>query len=80
MKKNDYNEQVVYLNLTDLDQDEFVNAFNANYNYKIKLTTDYPAFVLFEDGKVKSVLQGSEEKPLDLVKVKQFLELNKIGE
>ena len=25
LKKNDYNEEIIYLNLTDLDQDEFVN-------------------------------------------------------
>lgn len=80
LKKKDYSEQIVYLNLTDVNQDEFVSSFNSTYNYKIKLTTNYPAFVLFEDGTVKSVLQGSEEKQLELIKVKQFLELNKIGE
>ncbi len=80
LKKRDYNNEIIYLNLSDLDQDEFVNSFNNKYNYKIKLTTHYPAFVLFEDGKVVSVLQGSSEKKLTVSKVKQFLELNEIGE
>ena len=70
----------IYLNLTDLDQDVFVNSFNEKYKYKTKLTTNYPAFVLFEDGEIKTILQGNKEEELDLVKVKQFLDLNKVGE
>jgi len=80
LKKNDYSEQIIYLNLTDLDQDLFVEEFNNKYNYKVKLTTDYPAFVLFEDGKIKNIIQGNKDKKLSLEKVKQFLEVNEIGE
>ena len=80
LKQKDYQNQIVYLNLTDLNQDEFVEKFNAKYNYKIKLTTKYPAFIQFDDGKIKSVLQGKEDKKLTITKVKQFLELNDIGE
>jgi len=80
LKQDDYNDKLVYLNLTDLAQDKFVKEFNDKYNYKIKLTTNYPAFVLFEDGKIKSILQGKEEKPLTITKVKQFLEINEVGE
>ncbi len=80
LKKKEYNDQIIYLNLTDLEQDDFVNNFNNSYPYKEKLTVDYPAFVLFEDGKIKSILQGTLEKPLTIVKTKQFLDINKIGE
>jgi predicted bacteriocin transport accessory protein len=80
IKQDELSDDIVYLNLSDLDQDEFVSEFNSKYNYKIKLTTDYPAFVLFEDGKVVSVLQGSDDSKLTISKVKQFLELNDIGE
>ena len=80
LRKKDYNDSIIYLNLTDVDQDEFVKKFNEMYHYKIKLTTRYPAFVLFEDGKIDSVLQGKEDKPLTITKVKQFLELSQIGE
>ena len=80
LKKKEYSDQIVYLNLTDLDQDEFIRSFNEVYHYKISLTERYPAFVLFEDGKVKNILQGNEKKDLTIVKVKQFLELNTIGE
>jgi hypothetical protein len=78
--QEELNDEIVYLNLSDLDQDEFVRNFNEKYNYKIKLTTHYPAFVVFEDGKVVSVLQSSEDETLTTSKVKQFLELNNIGE
>ena len=80
LKKRDFNNEIIYLNLTDLDQEDFVRRFNEQYHYKIELTTEYPAFVLFEDGKVSSVLQGSSKKPLTVTKVQQFLELNEIGE
>ena len=79
LKKNHYN-QLIYLNLTDLDQEEFVRQFNNTYHYKNEITSYYPAFVLFEDGKIKSILQGNEKKNLTITKVKQFLELNEIGE
>jgi len=80
LKKNEYNDKLVYLNLTDLDQNKFVKEFNDKYNYKIELTTNYPAFVFFEEGKVKKVLQGKKDKQLTVEKVKQFLEVNEIGE
>ena len=80
LKKRDYNNEIIYLNLSDLDQDEFVDSFNSKYDYKSKLTTQYPAFVLFQDGRIVSILQGSLNKPLTITKVKQFLELNEIGE
>lgn len=80
LKKNDYKDKIVYLNLTDVDLDLFVEDFNNTYNYKTKLTTEYPAFVLYEDGEIKSILQEKKDKSVTLEKVKQFLELNEIGE
>lgn len=80
VEKENLNDYVIYLNLSNLDQDEFTNNFNTEYNFKKKLTTNYPAFVVFEDGKVKSILQGSKNKKLTVSSTKQFLELNGIGE
>ena len=80
LRQKEYNDQIIYLNLTDINQEEFINSFNKKYNYKTSLTTEYPAFVLFEDGEIVTILQGSEEKPLSITKVKNFLELNEIGE
>ena len=80
LSKRDYNTQIIYLNLSGIDQDSFVKDFNEKYMKKNKLTTNYPAFVLFQDGKAISILQGSSSKPLTVTKVKQFLEINDIGE
>ena len=79
LKKDEYNDNLVYLNLMDVDQDKFLEEFNSKYIYKVKLSKEYPAFVLFEDGKVKAILQEKDKK-LDIVKVKHFLELSEIGE
>lgn len=78
--KNGIDEQVVYLNLTGIDQEEFVKEFNDKYPYKNSLDVHYPAFVVFEDGRVTSILQGTKKKELTLSSVEQFLELNSIEE
>jgi len=80
IKREELNDYIVYLNLTDIDQNSFVEEFNNKYNFKVKLTTQYPAFVVFEDGNVNSILQGDDGKDTTVSKVKQFLELNEIGE
>ena len=57
-KSQQLQDEIVYLNLSDLDQEEFVDSFNVKYPYKKgELTTNYPAFVFFEDGKVRGILQ-----------------------
>ena len=80
LRKKDYNNQVVYLNVTDEDQDTFISNFNQKYSYKNKLTTNYPAFIIFEDGVVDGILQGKNNKSLTISKVKNFLDLYEIGE
>lgn len=81
LMKREWNNEIVYLNLSDLDQEEFVDSFNAKYPYKKGvLTTNYPAFVFFEDGKVRGILQEKNNKGPSITKVKQFLEIHEVGE
>ncbi len=79
IKKKNLQEDIVYLNLSDVNQDEFIKTFNEKYPYKIKLTTNYPAIVMFEENRVSNLLQEND-KELTIIKTKQFIELNKIGE
>ncbi len=78
VEKDTLQESVIYLNLSDVKQDEFVSQFNDNYPYKRQLDVNYPAFVVFEDGKVKSILQADEDEKLNISDVEQFIKLNKI--
>ena len=71
---------IIYLNLSDINQEEFVNEFNQKYSYKSKLTTNYPALVLFEDGKVIGLLQEKKDKNLNASEVQSYLHLHDIGE
>lgn len=80
VKKNDLNNSIVYLNITNIDKQQFINDFNNKYNYKGKLTGNYPAFVSFKDGKINSVLQATDNKNLSLSKVDSFLDLNNYEE
>ncbi len=76
IKKNELGEEIVYLNLTGVDQEKFIEEFNNKYNYKIKLNGNFPAFVSFRDGKVDAILQGSSKKQITLSKVDDFLDVN----
>ena len=61
-------------------QESFIKSFNEKYPYKIALTENYPAIVIFEDGKISNLLQKNKDEELTMSQVKQFIELNKIGE
>lgn len=80
LKSKDYSNYLIYLNVTDLNQKDFVDSFNEKYQYKKRLKENYPAFVLFEDGKIRKILQGKNDEELTITRVKQFLELNDVGE
>lgn len=79
IKKEELNDDITYLNLSNVDQSEFINTFNKMYKYKVSLHENYPAFVIFEDAKVFNILQEKEGK-LTIQKTKQFFDINKIGE
>ena len=80
INKNAYADELIYLNLSGLDKEEFVNKFNDKFNFKTKLTSNYPALVVFRDGEVEAILQGRENESLSISKVKSFIEIYKIGE
>ena len=80
IEKDNLQEKIVYLNLSDIDQKEFVDSFNEKYPYRNKLTSRYPAIVLFEEGKIINNLQGSSKEKLTIKKAEQFIDLNNIGE
>ena len=77
--RKDLQNDIIYLNLSDTDIDSFVENFNARYEYKVKLTSGYPLLVEFTDGKVTGLIEGEKDEPLTMTKVKQFIEINKIG-
>ncbi len=79
IKKNNLQDKIIYLNLSNADVKTFVDDFNNKYNYKIKLTDNYPLLVEFIDGNVVGIVQGDEDKRLSITKVKQFIDLHQIG-
>ncbi len=79
IKKKNLQEEIVYLNLSNVDQEKFTGAFNDKYKYSVQLTTNYPAIVTFEENKVSNIIQ-EDDGELSITKAKQFIELNRIGE
>lgn len=78
--REELQEIIVYLNLTEEEATTFPEIFNDKYTTSLKLKNTYPALVIFEDGKVTHLLQGKEKEKLTITKTKQFMELHKIGE
>ncbi len=80
VKQKNLQDKMVYLNLSNINQEEFVKNFNSTYKSKKGLTTNYPAIIFIEDGEIESILQGTEKEQLTITRTKQFIELNKIDE
>lgn len=82
INKHNLQDTIVYLNLSNIEnQKEFVKDFNNNHEYKKgKLTTNYPAILLFDEGKLKIILQGKNGEKLKMSKVNDFIDINKLGE
>lgn len=78
--REELQEAIVYLNLTEEENQNFAEDFNTKYSASIKLKDNYPALVIFEEGKVTHLLQGKENEKLTITKTKQFMDLHKIGE
>ena len=80
IEKDELADEIIYLNVTGIDQDNFVNSFNEKYTKKKKLTTNYPAIVVFDEGKVVSLLRAKKDNKIKIDDVKHFIKLNKVGE
>lgn len=80
IQKNGISDEIIYLNLTSVDQEAFVKDFNETYPYKHKLNGKYPAFVVFQDGKISSILQGGKNVKITISKVQNFLEVNTLAD
>lgn len=76
--KRELKDSIIYLNL---ENDNHANVVLKDLIVQYQITeplTTYPGFLLFVDGKVEKVLQGSTYTNLSLNEVEQFLETYKI--
>ncbi len=80
IEKDNLQNNIIYLNLSDTDINRFVSEFNEKYHYKVKLTENYPALVEFTDGKITAFIEGNAQDNLTITKVSQFIDLHHIGE
>ena len=53
---------ISYVNLTNANQEEFVNNFNNKYSAKKKITSSYPALVVLDNGKISDIIQHTIAK------------------
>ncbi len=75
----DLTDDIIYVNLSDVDVNQFVDEFNNKFPYSKELTTTYPAFVIMEDNKVEAILQGSKDKPLSISRTEDFFDYYEVG-
>ncbi len=77
VEENHLEDVITYLNLSDANVDDFYTTFNNQYNYSTSWS--YPAFIVFEDGKVKNILASTKSKTFDINEVDWFLRDNGLG-
>ena len=75
VNKKEITDEIVYLNLTGVDLDQFIDSFNKKYPNKTKLSKNFPAFVYFNDGSLETILQSKKSNSLTISKLNTFLEL-----
>ena len=80
LARNDVVDSIVYLNLTGENLEEFLDKFNAKYPYRNPLKGNFPSYVVFNNGVVENVLQGTQHSSLTIAKTQNFLELYLIEE
>ena len=74
IKEKSLKDKITYLNITSVPSKEsFINDFNKTYNTSLQ---GYPSLVIFNEGKVKSVITVKTGDKLDIVDVKKFLDEN----
>lgn len=77
--KEELKDKITYLNLSN-DNHANVTMMQLTVDYQIKENlTNYPAFLLFENGKVIEVLQGTDTAVLSLGAVENFLNSYDVG-
>ena len=79
INKEELND-IIYLNIKEEEAESFPEEFNKKYQFKVSLKSNYPAFITFEDGNVRYILQGNKKEDLTISKTKQYFELKKVGE
>ncbi len=72
-------EFIAYVNISDIDDQDFIDRFNSNHPYKKSALGKYPAIIYFEDGEISDILQSNDEEKISISDVKQFIKRNKIG-
>ena len=55
-----------------------MDKFNTQYPYRISLTENYPALVVFEDGEIRGILQERKNERLSISETEQFIEMQQI--
>lgn len=80
VKREELQEKLVYLNLSEINSKEFIESLNSKYKYKVKMTEKYPIIVMFEDGQITNILQSKDNEKLSITKTQQFIDIHMIGE
>ncbi len=76
--REELQEYIVYLNLKPEEKESFTESFNEKYSKRLKLTTNYPALVALDEGRVIHLLQSKENEKLTITKTQQFIDIHNI--
>ena len=76
LQKRNLLTESVYINLGNVsNRAEFYNTFNSNYaKDSTKKLSNYPALVIFSDGKVIDMVSKKKGRPLDISDIEQLFD------
>lgn len=77
LENKDLLDEAVYINIGNLDKNNFYKDFNEYYSSSKKLN-NYPAVVLFKDGKLLDLVQREGNSYLYISSVDQLLDIYEI--
>lgn len=78
IEKNDLQNDIVYLNLSNIDKiDDFIEKFNDKYADD-KRIEKYPSFIIFKNSKIVDAVSKTKKQDLYIDDVEQLLEEHEV--
>lgn len=77
IKEKSLESTITYLNLSNLDTNEkikdFFDYFNDTFQYE-RIVNDYPALILYKNGEIVQIANGTEDEKLTVNQARYFIE------
>ena len=74
LKKRNIVEESVYVDLSKVDKDNFYKSFNKKYGNDKYNLNNYPAVILFSEGKIREIVSKEKKNKLTIDQIEQLFD------